>query len=159
MEITTASPQDKEQIMALYEEQKGREYCFWDEDYPSEEFIDFDIERQALFVMKRPDRIIAAISIDEDENVENLECWNKDLLPGAELSRLAVSIDMQNAGIAKKMLKYGMDALKEKGYKSVHFLVNRENIKATACYAHFDFNIVGECSLYDQDFLCYEKEL
>lgn len=159
MTITAATPSDKEQIMALYEEQKGNDYCYWDEDYPSEEFVDFDISRQALYVMKEDDRVIAAISIDEDDNVEKLECWNKDLAPGGELSRLAVSVSMQNSGVAKKMLQYGMSALKERGYKSIHFLVNRGNKKATACYSHFDFDIVGECNLYDQDFLCYEKEL
>ena len=26
-------------------------------------------------------------------------------------------------------------------------------------YSKFGFNVVGECHMYDQDFLCYEKEL
>ncbi len=157
--ITAANLSDKEQVLALYEEQKGRDYCYWDEDYPSEESFDFDIDRQALFVMKQGDRIVAAISIDEDENIEKLECWDKDLLPGGELARLAVSVELQNTGIAKEMLRYGMEELKARGCKSVHFLVNRGNKKAVGCYSHFDFNIVGDCDLYEEDFLCYEKAL
>ncbi len=158
-EIVQASPEDKEQIMQLYRAQIGREFCFWDEHYPSYETIDFDLGRDALFLMKDGDRIIAAISIDEDEDVESLDCWSEELSPGKELARLVVAGDMQNNGIARKMLEYGMDRIRERGYKSVHFMVNKYNIKAIRSYSHLDFNVVGECNLYDQEFLCYEKEL
>ena len=44
-------------------------------------------------------------------------------------------------------------------YLSVHFLVNKYNIKAIRSYDALDFQIVGECNLYDQPYLCYEKAL
>ncbi len=66
---------------------------------------------------------------------------------------------MQNKGIARMMMQHGMDALKERGYKSIHFLVNKHNVKAIKSYDVFGFNVVGECHMYDQDFFCYEKEL
>jgi ribosomal protein S18 acetylase RimI-like enzyme len=159
--IVPATDSDREQIMNLYKEQLGREFCAWDEDYPSEDTIDFDLSRDALFVMKddQKDSIIAAISIDLDENVEELECWNKDLFPGGELARLAVTPSMQGRGIARQMLQYGMQALKERGYKSIHFLVNKYNKPALKSYSKFNFDVAGECHLYDQDFICYEKEL
>ena len=159
--IVPATDSDREQIMNLYKEQLRREFCAWDEDYPSEDTIDFDLSRDALFVMKddKKGSIIAAISIDLDENVEELECWNKDLFPGGELARLAVTPSMQGAGIAGVMLQYGMKALKERGYKSIHFLVNKYNEPALKSYSKFNFDVAGECHLYDQDFICYEKEL
>ena len=104
-------------------------------------------------------RIIAAISIDEDEEVNQLSCWTPSLQPGGELARLAVHPDVQNQGTARQMLQYGMDVLKERGKKSIHFLVNRYNVKAIRSYAQFDFNVVGECEMFEQSFLCYEKEL
>ena len=57
------------------------------------------------------------------------------------------------------MLKYGLDVLKERGYKGVHFLVNRHNIKAIKSYMDFGFDVVGECNMFNQEFLCYEKKL
>ena len=57
------------------------------------------------------------------------------------------------------MLKHGMDILRNRGYLSVHFLVNKYNIKAIRSYDALDFQIVGECNLYDQPYLCYEKAL
>ena len=159
MEIILATENDKEQILKLYKDQLGREFCPWDEYYPSNETIDFDISRDALFVMKEDERIIAAISIDEDEDVNKLECWNEVLAPGGELSRLAVTPTMQSRGIARQMLTYGMDKLKERGYKSIHFLVDKQNIKAIKSYSKFGFDVVGECQMFDRDFHCYEKEL
>ena len=121
--------------------------------------IDFDLSRDALFVMKENNEIIAAISIEIDEDVDKLECWDENLSPGGELARVAVTPSMQGRGIARMMMERGMQALKERGYKSTHFLVNKHNIKAIRSYAYFGFNVVGECYMYDQDFLCYEKEL
>ena len=60
------------------------------------------------------------------------------------------------------MLVFGMEELARRGYKSVHFLVNKLNVKATnnlRSYAVFGFDTVGECSLFGQPFLCYEKSL
>jgi ribosomal protein S18 acetylase RimI-like enzyme len=157
--IVLATEDDRRQIMELYQAQKGKEFCAWDEDYPSNETIDFDLSRDSLFIIKEDGKVIAAISIEEDEAVDSLECWNRALFPGGELARVAVSPEVQSRGIGRKLMQHGMDVLKERGYKSIHFLVNKYNKKAISCYAHFGFDVVGECYMYDQDFLCYEKEL
>lgn len=158
--IVQAEEKDKEEILRLYKTQLGREFCPWDETYPGEKEIEFDLSRDALFVMKdEKGKIIASISIDEDEAVEKLECWTPELQPGKELSRLAVDPDYQNHGLAREMLQYGMQVVYSQGYKSVHFLVNRHNKKALRSYAALNFQTVGECELYDQLFLCYEKAL
>ena len=158
--IRKATSQDKQAILALYQSQIGSECCPWSEDYPSMEEIEYDLSRESLFVMKNEeDAILAAISIDLDEEVEKLSCWTKALSPGGELSRLAVAKNLQNKGIAREMLQYGMKILKENGYKSVHFLVNKTNQKAIRSYSHMNFSVVGECFLYEQPFLCYEKAL
>ena len=78
--IVLAIDSDREQLMKLYQEQLGREFCAWDEDYPSIETIDFDLSRDALFVMKENDAIIAAISIEIDEDVDRLECRDRNRL-------------------------------------------------------------------------------
>ena len=158
-QIIMATEADREEIMALYRTQLGREFCAWDEDYPSNETIDFDLSRDALFALRSDGAIKAVISIEEDEDVANLPLWNKDLAPQGELARLAVTPEEQNRGIARIMLQFGMDELKRRGYRGIHFLVNRCNTKALRSYEPFGFSVVGECHMYDQDFLCYEKEL
>ena len=157
--IEHATKADADKILELYRAQLGREFCPWNENYPSTEEIDFDLSRDALFIMREDDKIIAAISIDDDDAVNNLEYWSDHLQPGGELSRLAVSPECQSQGLAKEMIDYGLKELKAREFKSLHFLVNRNNLKALKCYSAYDFIKVGECELYDQPMLCYEMEL
>lgn len=158
-EIVLATEEDREEILSLYKAQIGREYCPWDEHYPSNESIDYDFSRDALFVLKMDGKVKAAISVEEDEAVDALGCWDAGLNPEGELARLAVLPEEQSRGLGRIMLQFGMDELKRRGYKGIHILVNKYNAKAIKCYAVFGFRVAGECQMYDQDFLCYEKEL
>lgn len=157
--IVTATRDDREEILALY---KTMLYgpADWNEYYPNEDTIEFDLSRNALYVMKDDeDRIIAAISIDEDEDVKNLSCWSRELIPSAELARLCVRKDMQNQGIAKKMMRYVFEILKKEGNKGVHILVKTGHEAALSSYRAIGFRMVGECNLFDKDFVCMEIPL
>ena len=158
-EIMNATEEDRSELMALYRAQVGREYCSWSEEYPSNETIDFDLSRDALFVLKMNGRITAAVSLEEDEDVDNLDCWDESLAPEGEIARIAVLPGDQGKGLGRIMIRYGMDELKRRGYRGIHMLVNRHNVKAIRCYEVFGFRTVGECRMYDQDFLCYERDL
>ena len=158
-EIVPATEGDRAEILSLYKAQIGRENCPWTEEYPSNESIDFDLKRNALFVLKADGKIKAAISLEEDEDVDNLSCWDKTLAPEGEVARVAVLPEAQNKGLGRIMMQYAMDELKRRGYKGIHILVNKHNIKAIRCYEVFGFNTVGECHMYEQDFLCYERKL
>jgi len=157
--IVKASEEDRNEILSLYKAQIGRDCCPWNDDYPSNEEIDMDLSRDALFVLKRSGSIKAAISIEEDEAVDLLPCWDENLAPEGELARLAVLPDEQNKGLGRIMLQFGMDELNRRGFKGIHILVNKYNAKAIRSYAIFGFRMAGECHMYEQDFLCYEKEL
>ena len=157
--IVKASEEDRVGILSLYRAQLGRDCCPWDEDYPSNETIEWDLARNALFVLKRNRSILAAVSIEEDEEHELLFCRDNTPAPVGELARLAVLPDEQNRGLGRIMMRFGMDELKRQGFRSVRFLVNKNNAKAIRSYAVFGFRIAGECHMYDQDLFCYEKEL
>lgn len=155
--IILAASEDKEEILALYKTMLHGP-ADWDEHYPNRDTIDFDMSRNALYVMKNDlGEIIAAISIDEDEEVDKLPCWS--IMPGGELSRLCVRGDMQNHGIAKEMMRYAFDMLKNEGKNGVHILVRTGHTKALSTYAKLGFKTVGECHLFDKDFICMEIKL
>jgi ribosomal protein S18 acetylase RimI-like enzyme len=156
-EIVKATEDDRKEIMALYKMQLGREFCPWDVGYPSDETIDFDLSRDALFVLKSDGIIKAAVSIEKDEDVEKLECWDEKLKPSGELARLAVHPDEQNKGLARIMLKFGMEELRKRGFKGIHFLVNKLNIKAIRSYEVFGFNVVGESRIFSVTRRVFEK--
>lgn len=158
-EIVMATEEDRSEILSLYKTQIGREFCPWNEDYPSNGEIDWDFSRDALFVLKMDGAIKAAISLEKDDDVDALPYWNKELEPAGELARLAVLPEEQSKGYGRIMMQFGMEELKRRGFKGIHFLVNKHNTKAIRCYEVFGFSNVGECFMYDQDFYCYEKEL
>ena len=43
--ILDATENDKEEILSLYKKQIGREFCPWNEHYPTMEEIDFDLSK------------------------------------------------------------------------------------------------------------------
>ncbi|MDD7627718.1 MAG: GNAT family N-acetyltransferase [Lachnospiraceae bacterium] len=90
---------------------------------------------------------------------ENLSFWSRGLQPSAELSRLGVKPEYQNQGIARLLLQYGMEELRHQGKKSVHFPVCKTNQKAIRSYDKLHFDVVGECSMYGEEWWCYEKKL
>ena len=158
-EIVMGKEDDREEILSLYKAQIGQEYCPWNEDYPSNEEIDWDFSRDALFVLKADGQIKAAVSLEKDDAVDSLSCWDENLAPEGELARIAVLPEEQGKGYGRIMIQFGMDELKRRGFRGIRMLVNKLNRKAIRCYAVFGFRVVGECRMYEQNFLCYEKEL
>ena len=157
MEFLVAKEEDLEMIASLYKAAIGSMGCTWSEHYPTKEHTMGDFERKDLFCLKTKEgEIVGAISIDDDKEVENLMCWQKN---GAELSRLVVKENYQNQGIAGLLLKEAMKILKERGYEYVHFLVSKAHTKALKAYAKLEFSNVGESDLYEGSWWCYEKKL
>ena len=157
--IEMATEADREELLALYNVQHGREFCPWEEGYPGNETIDWDLEQNALYVLKKDGRIRATISLEFDEDVDALPCWDPQLEPAGSLARLGVLPEDQRKGYGRIMLQFGMEELKRRGYRGIHFLVVPANKPAVTCYSVFGFNTVGECTMFGHDFQCYEREL
>jgi ribosomal protein S18 acetylase RimI-like enzyme len=160
MEFVKAKQEDIIEIQSMYRQAIGTPGCTWSVEYPNEEITQGDLKRGDLFCIKNvTGEILGAVSVDDDETVEQLPCWKKELQPGAELARLVVKEKWQNQGIAGKLLQGGMAVLKERGCCSVHFLVSKTNEKALRAYRKIDFYNRGELELYGECWWCYEKEL
>ncbi len=160
MNFTQASKKDKSEILTLYRSLAGTEFCAWTEEYPGEIDIEGDLSRDGLFCLKdEKGEIVGVISIDQDENVERLTCWSKELQPSAELSRIGVRVENQNQGIARKLLQHAMEELRRRGKRSVHLLVCKTNKKAIRSYEKLNFEVVGECRMFGEGWWCYEKAL
>lgn len=157
--IRPAVIEDTEKLLELYHSMIGGA-AGWNEYYPGIETIESDLSRNALFVMENEKgKLMASISIDADEAVDSLKCWDEALLPGAELARLCIRKEYQNKKMARMMMAYAMNVLRKQGKKSVHILVRKGHEVAMRSYAHLGYEKVGECSLYDMQFICMERAL
>ena len=161
MEFRRARREEAEEILQLYRSLIGTEYCVWTENYPTEREVEFDLSRDALFCLRETTtgRLMGVISIDDDPEVKALSCWSAELVPVAELSRLGVAVEYQNRGIARRLLQEAMTELRTQGYKAVHILVAKDNVKALRSYEKLHFTTAGECELFGHSYWCYEKEL
>ncbi len=156
--IQPAQPEQKNAILALYRSMLGGA-ADWDEQYPTMEHIEADMARGNLFVMTAGEDVLAAISIDEDEEAARLPNWSPGLEPAGELSRLAVRQDCQNRGLARQMMEYAFAQLRNRGCKGVHILIRKGHVVAQRSYAHLGYCPVGECTLFGKDFDCFERPL
>ncbi len=156
--IQTAQESQKQEILALYRTMIGG-LADWNEYYPSMDNIEFDMARDNLFVMMEGENIIATISIDEDDEVKILPNWSKELEPAGELSRLCVRRDKQNQGIARVMMEYAFEQLRNRGYRGVHILVRKGHEIALQSYSHLGYQPAGNCILFEKEFLCFERAL
>ncbi len=157
--IFHATEADKQEILDLY-----RTMLYgaagWNENYPSMETIEFDLSRDSLFVLRDEDgQIAAAITIDDDEKVKTLPNWSADLEPSAELSRVAVREDLRGRGIARLLMEYAFDELRQRGFRGVHILVREEHEIALRAYEKLEYRSAGSCELFDAHFRCFERVL
>lgn len=155
-----ADKNDKQQIMTMYRSAIGTEGCTWSEEYPNEDICDTDIDKDNLFCMENESGVIVgAISIDSDEEVDALKCWNNKAGKMAEIARLVIKKEYQNMGLAPEMIKNTVKVLKSRGYKTVHYLVSKFNKKALASYEKLEFDCVGESDILHNEWFCYELNI
>lgn len=146
-----------DEVIQLYESVKDNNMAGWDEEYPNITFIKRDIERKQLYCFKDAGNIIACIAYAKDGQFDEVSLITEQYKPTVELSRLVVSRNYQNRGIALQLINVLLEMLKEEGYRSVHYLVTDGNIPALRSYAHLNFDYLGIEEMDDMRFLCYAK--
>lgn len=157
--IVNATEKDRSAILGLYRAMYGGP-AGWDESYPSDETISWDLSRDSLFVMKDGDgSILAAVSIDADDIVDSFTCWDPELVPGSEVARLCVREDAQGRGISKAMMQHVFQVLRERGKKSIHLMVRPDHKVAMSCYESLGFEKRAVNNYMGHDYVCMERAL
>lgn len=160
MEIRKLRKNEIDQIMSLYSDIKTNSKTFWEDDYPNEEIVFFDIERNGLYGGFVNGKLVAICFAGQrvEENEEDFT-WKRPFKKRASFARIGVSPSCQRMGLATEMLNRVFDDLRKEGFDGVRILVERSNEKAKNLYKKFGFENVGETSRYGHDFYLYEKAL
>ena len=155
--ITKAVRSDVDELAELYKSFYGGP-AGWSVDYPNRDTIDFDLKRDSLFVMKNVSgEIVAAATIDDDKDAEELDIWT--VSPARILSRICVRRNMQNRGLARRMLSYITGYMKDSGFKGARLLIHEGNDIAIRSYTRAGFHILGERLLDGINYICMEQEI
>lgn len=160
MKIKKLSLKNLNEIISLYNDIKTNSVNFWDNNYPNEEIIRWDIERNGLYGVFISNKLVGISFLGQrcEENEEDFT-WKENFTRRGTFSRIGVSPDFQHQGIATQLVEFILAELKNRGFDGVRILVEKNNSNALGLYKKFNFNICGETYRYGHNFLLMEKRL
>ena len=152
-----ATHDDAAQVLSLYESAKSGVLCVWNESYPSMTEIEHDLETGNLYVMTDGGKVIGAISVVPENELDGFDCWScKD---GKEIARVVIDKAYQGQGLSFEMVQNIVPILRKNGCKAIHLSVVKSNIPAYKTYMKAGFAVVGEAQMYGNDYYLMEKAI
>ena len=148
---------DAEHVLSLYQSAKSGDFCVWNDSYPSITEIEHDLETKNLHVMTDGSRIIGALSVVPENELDGFDCWScKD---GKEIARVVIDKAYQGHGLSLEMVQSIASILQKNGCKAIHLSVVKTNIPAYKTYMKAGFAVVGEAQMYGNDYYLMEKAI
>lgn len=90
----------------------------WQNNYPSDEIIESDINNKALYVYEDNDDILAAMTVfDYEQTYEYIEGKWLSNLPYLVIHRIATHQDHYRKGLSEKLIQFCFDELKTKSIR------------------------------------------
>ena len=135
----------------------------WDENYPSKEAFNEDVQNNSLYVIEKNNDILGCLCIsakidDVYKNVKWLTLNERNIY----LHRLAIHPDHQGKGLALKLMSYAEEFTIQRGYKSIRldtFSGNPKNNKFYNLQGYTKLEKIFYRDQSDMPFHCYEKIL
>lgn len=153
-----AEPTEAQAILDLYQSVIGTPFCTWNEFYPGMEEIEADLAAGNLFVLAEGDRLLGAVSVCPENELDGLTCWTSCENAG-EFARVVIRPDAQGRGFSHLLVRNVLDEMRNRGLECVHISVAVRNIPAQKCYLHFGFREAGTANMWGNDYLLYELQL
>ncbi|PHS10799.1 MAG: GNAT family N-acetyltransferase [Kordia sp.] len=132
----------------------------WNEDYPSYEAFEKDIEIGQLWVLKDDGNIIGSVVISEliDEEYKAV-VWLTPNTKNMYIHRLAIHPNSQGKGLAQKLMDFAEAYAKENYFLSVRLDTFSVNTRNNAFYQKRGYQKLGDVYFPKQSehpFHCYE---
>lgn len=146
---------EAKKVKDLYREVIKTTLTTWDEEYPSMEMIEADIENKELFCLKDNRGMIKGVCFVSDK-FEGEEDWKEKMNKPYRFARICSLPSLQGFGVATKMMKEIIAYAKSRGCDGFRISVYDKNVSALKLYTNFGFNKVGESFKYGFNFYLYE---
>lgn len=160
MEIRLLTINDIYHIKELYKDIRENTYTLWDENYPNEELIKWDIERNGLYGVFDNNKLIAISFLGERcEEGENDFTWKDLFNKRGTFARIGVSPEYQNKGIGTLLVGFVLKELKHRGFDGVRILVGTQNTNAIKLYSKFGFTNCGITQKYGHEYYLFELRI
>jgi len=135
----------------------------WNENYPSKEVLQKDIELLQIWKLEENKVIVAIIVLTEIEDEEYNEVkWLTKNYKNLYIHRLAVHPNFQGQGYAQKLMAFAENYASENSYKSIRLDTFSKNIRNQKFYKKRNYKKLETIYFPNQSehpFYCYEKVL
>jgi ribosomal protein S18 acetylase RimI-like enzyme len=149
-----------EKIREIYDDIRNNTYTLWDNGYPNEELIKWDIERKGLWGVFDNEKLIAISFVGKrNEDGEENYTWKDNFKKRGTFARIGVSPKYQNKGIGTLLVDFILKKLKSDGYDGVRILVGTQNTNAIKLYTKFGFINCGKTEKYNHEYYLFELRL
>ena len=160
MEIKLLTNKQIENIKNLYADIKNNTFTLWGNDYPSEELIRWDIERNGLWgVFDDDDLIAVSFAGERCEDGEESFKWKDNFNKRGTFARIGVSPRYQNKGVGTLLVDFILKELTAQGFDGVRILVETQNTNAIRLYSKFGFINCGKIQRYGHEYYLLELRL
>lgn len=150
---------DLDAVCTLYRVASENPYSVWNEEYPTRQEAEHDLETGNLFVLTDTNTLVGAASIVPESEMDAMDIWHFSNGNHREVARIAISPLWQGKGYAAKMVRSVLEVLRQRGYTSVRLSAACCNLPACRTYQKLGFQIRGEADLYGSHYYLMEKEL
>jgi len=148
---------EKDIILSMYDENRGKEYCAWDDTYPTMDNILKDINTNNLFVLEDNDTIVGSIAINYENEIVDEPLFNTQY--ALEFGRVIVKKEYRRKGYGKILIQNIEKEIKNRGYNNIHILVFVGSIVANNMYKNLGYKMCDVKNFSDIDFVLYEKNI
>lgn len=160
MQIKLLTNKYIKEIKNIYQDIRENSYTLWDNDYPSEELIKWDIERKGLWGVFDNNALIAICFAGERcEDGEEDFSWKYKFSKRGTFARIGVSPKYQNKGIGTLLVDVVLKKLRSQGFDGVRILVGTQNVNAIKLYTKFKFINCGKTKRLDHEYYLFELRL
>ena len=129
----------------------------WNDSYPTMTEIEQDLEMKSLYVMTDGSKVIGAISVVPENELDGFDCWSYK--SSREIARVVIDKAYRGNGLSFKMVQNIVSILQKNGCKAIHLSVVKTNIPAYKTYIKAGFGVVGEAQMYGNDYYLMEKAI
>lgn len=164
--VEKAITSDLEVLFTIYQNAKleldRKKIYQWTDTYPTKSIIKADIDKDILYVLKNPNKIVGAINISEEQEKEYQSIdWKFDNSKVLVIHRLVVHPNQQRKGYAKQLMDFAENFAVDNSYTSIRLDVYSQNKSVIDFYIKRGYVNRGEVYFSEREFAfyCMEKQI
>ena len=165
MSIILAKNTDTLEIIQLLKrcamELQKQDIFQWNEEYPSIEIIEKDIQLKQMYLLKSDEKIIGTIVLSPLKDVEyDAIHWKNSDHKAVYIHRLAVDPQQQKKGYAQQLMDFAENHAATQQYDSIRLDTFSQNKRNQQFYSKRGYLQMGDIYLPAQSkfpFYCFEK--